>query len=208
MCSNFYNNNGFLHGKQQINVPEDCLGTNCLKLSLAVGFFFPIKFKFPFVSLLSLVGFILLNLRFFFISPVSKAIYFRFSSFPTMTNIVFFWFSGLVKTNEGVWKNNRVSLTNCSIMLSYRFVSVSKEHCQAPRRTCLLALGSCWSSSWPELDPGQAAFSQRVPRPVFRSWRVRTCPYQAVCMQSPISVLSWEVTLSPGGYLGMTNLMG
>lgn len=23
MCSSFYNNNGFLHGKQQINMPED-----------------------------------------------------------------------------------------------------------------------------------------------------------------------------------------
>lgn len=65
-----------------------------------------------------------------------------------------------------------------------------------------------WSSSWPELDPCQAAFSQRVPRPIFGSWRVRTCPHETACMHSPISVLSWKVTLFPGSYLGMTNLRG
>lgn len=117
-----------------------CLVTNCLWPLLLFFFSFFLSDLFPFVSLLSLAGFIFLNQRFFFISPISKTIYFGFLSFPTMTNIVFFWFSGVVKINELGWKNKRFSLTNCSIMWSYRFVSISKENCQTPRRACLLTL--------------------------------------------------------------------
>lgn len=91
------------------NSKQMCLktlsGHKLFKAILCCYFFFPVKFKFPFVSLLSLSGFIFLNLRFFFISPISKAIYFRFLSFPTMTNILFFSdFSEVLKKNEGGWK--------------------------------------------------------------------------------------------------------
>lgn len=91
------------------NSKQMCLktlsGHKLFKAILCCYFFFPVKCKFPFVSLLSLLGFIFLNLRFFFISPISKAIYFRFLSFPTMTKILFFSaFSEVVKKNEGGWK--------------------------------------------------------------------------------------------------------
>lgn len=79
------------HRKQQeMCLKRVFLGTSCLKVVIAVAVIC-IQFKFPFVSAV-IQYFFFLDLKCLVFSIISTAIYFRLSSFATITNISYWLF--------------------------------------------------------------------------------------------------------------------
>lgn len=79
------------HRKQQeMCLKRVFLGTSCLKVVIAVALIC-IQFKFPFVSAVTQY-FFFLDLKCLVFSIISTAIYFRLSSFATITNISYWFF--------------------------------------------------------------------------------------------------------------------